>query len=193
MTLYRCFAWNQAAQDDEPDTPKWCPRPFQGEGRHDNPDVYGCLYLSDRALSCVAEQLAAFRGQRLLPSMLVRRGLPLALAQFEIADQAKFVDLDDPDVLKAERLRPSRVATRDRSVTQPQALSVFKRHPKVAGLSWWSTWEAQWRNVTLFERALKQLRLAQVEVLTLTHPAVQDAAEWFGLRPMAPDAERARH
>ena len=149
--------------------------------------------ISDRALSCVAEQLAAFRGQRLLPSMLVRRGLPLALAQFEIADQAKFVDLDDPDVLKAERLRPSRVATRDRSVTQPQALSVFKRHPKVAGAFPRSTWEAQWRNVTLFERALKQLRLAQVEVLTLTHPAVQDAAEWFGLRPMAPDAERARH
>ncbi len=106
MTLYRCFAWNQAAKDDEPDTPKWCPRPFQGEGRHDNPDVYGCLYLSDRALSCVAEQFAAFRGQRLLPSMLVRRGLPLALAQFEIAEQVRFLDLDDPEVLTSERLRP---------------------------------------------------------------------------------------
>lgn len=193
MTFYRCFAWNQSAHDEEPDSPRWCPRPFQGEGRHDNPEVYGCLYLADRPLSCVAEQFAAFRGQRLLPSMLTRRGLPLALARFEMPDHARFLDLDDPAVLTSEHLRPSRVATRDRSVTQPQALAVFRRHPKVAGLWWWSAWEAQWRNVTLFDRALRQLRLEHVEVLTLAHPAVQDAAEWFGLRPMAPEHDRARH
>ena len=193
MTLYRCFAWNQAANDDEPDHPRWCPRPFQGEGRHDNPDVYGCLYLSDRSLSCVAEQFAAFRGQRLIPSMLVRRGLPLALARFELPDQSPFLDLDDPEVLARLTLRPSHVATRDRSITQPQALAAYRQRPRVAGLSWWSTWEAQWRNVTLFDRALRQLRVEQVEVLTLEHPAVQEAADWFGLRPMPAEAGRTRH
>lgn len=194
MTLYRCFAWNQAAGDDQPDTARWCPRPFQGEGRHDNPDAYGCLYLSDRPLSCVAEQFAAFRGQRLIPSMLVRRGLPLALARFELAEQAVLLDFDDPDVLKRATLRPSRVATRDRAITQPQALAAFRQRPRVSGLSWWSTWEAQWRNVTLFDRAVRHLRVEQVEVLTPTHPAVQEAADWFGLRPMLPEPERAaRH
>ena len=184
MTLYRCFAWKQDARDGEPDTPLWCPRPFQGEGRHDNPDTYGCLYLADRPLSCVVEQFAAFRGQRLLPSMLLRRGLPLALARFELSDRTSFVDLDDPDVLVQEQLRPSRVATRERSVTQPQALAVFRRHRRTAGLRWWSVWEAQWANTTLFDRAVPVLRQVQVDVLTFDHPAVQEAAEWFGLRPV---------
>src|SRR6478752_1678 len=51
------------ARDDAVDGPLWFPQPYQGEGRHDNPDEYGCLYLADRAVSCVVEQLAAFRGQ----------------------------------------------------------------------------------------------------------------------------------
>lgn len=193
MILHRCFAWNQSAREDEPDGARWCPQPFQGEGRHDNPDLYGCLYLSDRPLSCIVEQLAAFRGQRLLPSMLTRRGLPLALASFEIPDSARFVDLDDPAVLIRERLRPSLVATRERSLTQPQARAVYRRQKSVAGLFWWSIWEAQWRNATLFDRALTRVRVTQVEVLSLSHPAVQDAADWFGLRPMTPETPRPRH
>lgn len=193
MTLYRCFAWDQAAEEGQPDSPLWCPRPFQGEGRHDNPDTYGCLYLSDRPLSCVVEQLAAFRGQRLLPSMLTRRGLPLALAAFEVPASLRFVNLDDPAVLVRQQLRPSQVATRDRSVTQPQALAVYRRQKAVAGLLWWSTWEAQWCNATLFDRAVPRMRLTQVDALTLAHPAVQEAAEWFGLRPMSPETVRARH
>ncbi len=67
MILYRCFAWNRDARNDAADGPLWFPRIFQGDGRHDNPDVYGCLYLADRAVSCIVEQLAPFRGQRSPP------------------------------------------------------------------------------------------------------------------------------
>jgi hypothetical protein len=182
VILYRCFAWSSAARADAPDGPLWFPRMFQGEGRHDNPDTYGCLYLADRAVSCVVEQLAAFRGQRLTASLLKRRGLPLALAQIELDDRAIVVDLDDPAVLRRERLRPSRVATRTRSVTQPEALALYRKHPGAAGLRWWSTWEALWANFTLFDRAEPSLRLVSVDALTLAHPAVTDAAELFGLR-----------
>src|SRR6266568_1142505 len=63
---------------------------------------------ADRAESCIAEQLAAFRGQRLVASILRRRGLPLALARVELGDDAELIDLDDPAVLNRERLRPSR-------------------------------------------------------------------------------------
>ncbi len=182
MTLYRCFAWSASAKPSDVDGPLWCPRPFQGEGRHDNPGVYGCLYLADRPLSCIVEQLAAFRGQRLIASMLVRRGLPLALARFEIADDVPLIDFDDVGVLKRERLRPSRVATRERGVTQPQALSIYRRHPQAAGIKWWSVWESQWANITLFDRAIKLLRLVNVEALTLRHASLREAAEWFGLR-----------
>ena len=182
MTLYRCFAWRRGARDDAPDGPLWFPRVFQGEGRHDNPDAYGCLYLSDRPESCIVEQLAAFRGQRLMASILRRRGLPLALARLELDDDAGLLDLDDPAVLRRERLRPSRVATRRRAITQPQALDLYRRHPAAAGLRWWSAWEALWVNVTLFDRAAAGLRVVDVHELTLEDPNLLEAAELFGLR-----------
>ena len=182
MTLYRCFAWNRGAADTATDGPLWYPRPFQGDGRHDNPDVYGCVYLADRPVSCVVEQIAAFRGQRFTSALLRRRGLPLALAQIELDPGATLIDLDDPVVLRRERLRPSIVATTRRTVTQPQALALYRRHTAAAGLRWWSRWEALWSNVTVFDRASASLTLTDVRVLTLEDAAVLEAAEFFGLR-----------
>jgi hypothetical protein len=182
VILYRCFAWRRGARDDAVDGTLWVPRVFQGDGRHDNPDLYGCLYLADRPLSCVAEQLAAFRGQRLSAALLRRRGLPLALAAIELDDRAALIDLDDPVVLRREDLRPSRVATRDRSITQPQARLMYRRHRGAAGLRWWSSWEALWVNVTLFDRAASRLRVMETRELALDDPALVEAAEWFGLR-----------
>jgi hypothetical protein len=182
VTLYRAFAWREAARPSEPDGPLWFPRVFQGDGRHDNAEVYGCLYLSDLPESCIVEQLAAFRGQRLTAALLRRRGLPLALAQLELDDRAELIDLDDPSVLVREGLRPSHVATRDRATTQPRALELYRAHKKAAGLRWWSTWEALWANATIFERAAKSLKVTDVSPLTLAHPALLAAAEFFGLR-----------
>jgi hypothetical protein len=182
VTLYRCFAWRRGARDDGPDGPLWYPRMFQGDGRHDNPDVYGCLYLSDRPQSCIVEQLAPFRGQRLTAAILRRRSLPLALARLELNDRAVLLDLDDPAVLTREQLRPSRVATRDRAITQAQALNLHRRHPEAAGLRWWSAWEALWCNVTLFDRAARALGVVDVRELTLEDQDVRSAAEFFGLR-----------
>ena len=58
----------------------------------------------------MVEQLALFRGQRLIPELLVRRGLPLAVAAIELPDRAQVIDLDDPLVLAEHELRPSLVA-----------------------------------------------------------------------------------
>jgi hypothetical protein len=182
VILYRCFAWNERARRDGMDGPLWFPRPYQGEGRHDNADLYGCLYLADRAVSCVVEQLARFRGQRLTPSLLRRRELPLALAELELDDLAALLDLDEPAVLKRERLHPSLVATRHRDVTQPQARTLYEGHPETVGLRWWSTYESLWANVTLFDRSAPHLRLREVRILTLDDPAVLEAADFFALR-----------
>jgi hypothetical protein len=181
VILFRCFAWDAAAGPDGRDGPLWYPREFQGEGRHDNPDLYGCLYLADRSVSAVVEQLARFRGQRLSATLLRRRGLPLALAQLELADAVELVDLDDPSVLRRERLRPSIVATRDRAITQPQARALHARHPKAAGLRWWSTYEALWMHVTLFDRAARELRVREVRALAIDDPAVVEAAQRFAM------------
>lgn len=185
MILYRCFAWNETARPTEPDGPLWFPRIFQGEGRHDNPEMYGCLYLADRALSCIIEQIAQFRGQRLTPAVLRRRGLPLALAEMELGDEVELVDLDDPIVLRRERLRPSLVATRNRSLTQPQARALYRAHPAAAGLRWWSTYESVWMHVTLFDRVRPELGLRSVRALDISDAAVLEAAEWFAL-PIRP-------
>jgi hypothetical protein len=182
VTLYRCFAWNSRADHAEPDGPLWCPRPFQGEGRHDNPDLYGCLYLADRPLSAIVEQLARFRGQRLTPALLRRRGLPLGLATLALDARAEIADLDDPAVLTRERLRPSLVATRNRALTQPQARAFHQQQPRLAGLRWWSTYESEWMHVTVFERASKRLRVESVDALTVDDAAVQEAAEFFAMR-----------
>jgi len=182
VILHRCFAWNERARPDRPDGALWFPRPYQGDGRHDNVDLYGCLYLSEQAISCIVEQLARFRGQRLLPALLRRRGLSLALAELELPDDAVLVDLDDPAVLRRERLRPSRVATRAREVTQPQARALYERHAGAAGLRWWSTFEAQWLNVTVFDRAAADLRLVSVRKLAVEDAEIVAAADVLGLR-----------
>jgi hypothetical protein len=181
VILHRCFAWAERARSSDPDGPLWFPRPFQGDGRHDNPSVYGCMYVADREVSAVSEQLARFRGRRLLPELLSRRGLPLAVAAIELPDRAQLVDLDDPGVLAEHELRPSLVATRHRNVTQPQALGIYRRHRFAAGLRWWSTFESLWANFTIFARAARRLEVGGVRALRVDDPAVIEAADFLGI------------
>jgi hypothetical protein len=184
VRLWRALPLDRGGQADEPGGPLWFPREQQGAGRHDNPDLYGCLYVSEEPVSAVAELLAPFRGTGTLsPSMLVRFGLPLALASLELPDGATVVDLDDPLALSAESLRPSRVATRRRSVTQGQAAEIHISHPEAIAIRWWSTLEASWINWTLFERAAGAFELERLAELTIDAPVVLEAADFLGLSP----------
>jgi len=56
--LYRCFGWLRAANLREPGGALYVPRDHQGAGRHDNPDLYGALYLSESPVGAIAELLA---------------------------------------------------------------------------------------------------------------------------------------
>jgi hypothetical protein len=69
-------------------------------------------------------------------------------------------------------------------VTQPQARALHEEHPDTAGIRWWSTFEAQWLNVTLFDRAAAALRLVAARTLTVEDEDVSAAAEVLGLRPV---------
>lgn len=161
----------------------WFPRESQRAGRHDNPELYGCLYTSAEPLSVVVESLAPYRGAgRFSASMLVRAGLPLAISELELSDDVEVLDLDDPAVLVAEGLRPSLVATRQRPVTQRVAVQLFERHRKAGALLWWSTLEASWSNATVFDRAAGSLSARRTEQLTPGHPLVREAAAFLALR-----------
>jgi hypothetical protein len=72
------------------------------------------------------------------------------------------------------------VATRERAITQPQALAVY-RDTDAFGIRWWSIFESLWANYTLFDRAVRRLRLQDVRRLTLDDGAVVEAADFLGL------------
>jgi hypothetical protein len=180
LIVHRALPWERRVGETEAGGPLWFPRQLQGHGRHDNPDVYGCLYVSEEPISCIAERLAPFRGGRLEASLLVQRGLPLALVSIDMPDGGNMIDLDDPRRLTRERLRPSTVATRDRTATQRYAADLHERHQPVA-LRWWSTLEASWANLTLFDRVAPRLALEGVRVLAPDDPDVLAAADALGL------------
>jgi hypothetical protein len=118
--------------------------------------------------------------------MLTRAGLPLALAELRLKDGVELVDLDDPRVLLRERLRPSEVATRSRTITQGYAVRLFDRHREAIGLRWWSTLEARLENVTLYDRAAPHMSVGRVTPLALTDAPVREAAELLGLSVTRP-------
>lgn len=182
MRLWRALPLDRRAKAEEAGGALWFPLLQQGGGRHDNPDLYGCLYVAEEPVSAVAELLAPFRGTgRLLPSMLVRYGKPLSLAALDLDDGITVVDLDDPSTLLATGLRPSLVATRRRQATQRQAAEIYEAHAGAFGLRWWSTLESSWINWTIFDRAAPSLELAVTEELTVEHPIVHEAADLLGL------------
>jgi RES domain len=186
VILWRVLPWRRDARPTDPGGALWFPRELQGAGRHDNPDLYGCLYVGERPVSPIAEALAPFRGAgALTEGMLMRTGVPLALVQLSLADDrlagGEILDLDDPRVLLDVELRPSRVATGERAVTQADAARLFSGRPALAGLRWWSAIEASLANLTVFDRAQSTLDVVDVNRLTLTDAAVREAAELLGL------------
>lgn len=195
MILWRALPWRARSAPTEPGGALWFPRELQGAGRHDNPDRYGCLYAAADPVAAVAECLAPFRGTgRLSEAMLTRAGLPIALAELRLEGGERgggggCVDLDDARVLVRERLRPSQVATRSRTVTQAYATRLFDRHPQALGLRWWSTLEAGLTNLTLYDRAAPYLSSEHVGALTLSDAPVREAAELLGLAFNLPESQ----
>jgi hypothetical protein len=182
VIAWRVLPVDPAAATDATGGPLWFPRVYQGAARHDNPDAYGCLYVAQTPMSAVAEALSPFRGRgALTTAMLERAGRPLSLVALDLREPHGLLDLDEPATLAAEGLRPSGIATRVRATTQRDALRLFHRHRRATGLRWWSTIEASWINLTIFDRARRRLRVRSVELLGAEHEAVRGAAAELGL------------
>jgi hypothetical protein len=179
--LYRLFPRLLGAGPHDPGGALYVPRFDQGAGRHDFPDLYGVLYLSRQAVSPLAEHLRILRTRTVTERHLSSEGRLLSLATVDDGGVGDILDLDDPRSLVQRSLRPSAVATRNRELTQSMAVAIYEEG--VPGFQWWSTIEASWINVTLFEdRVMDQLTLTgDPEPLTLEHPAVREAAEAVGV------------
>ena len=178
--LYRVYRALDGAAATARGGPLYVPRDRQGAGRHDSPGRYGAYYAARSEVAAVAETIQAFRGRDLGPDDLeLADGSHLALATLDESGPGAVVDLDDPATLVSEGWRPSGVASRDRMVTQAMAVRAFEAG--ALGLSWWSTLDAAWTNLTLFaERTLETgavVVAGRPEALSLRHPAVVAAAD----------------
>ncbi len=182
--LFRVFRALDGVAQDARGGPLFVPRERQGAGRHDSPGRYGAYYAARTAEAAVAESIQALRGRDLTDDDLeLADGSRLTLATLEDSEVAELLDLDEPSVLVREGWRPSGVASRDRAVTQAMAVRAFDED--ALGLSWWSTLDAAWTNVTLFaERTLMAGAVTvegSPERLTLKHPAVTAAADHLAI------------
>jgi hypothetical protein len=145
-------------------------------------------------VAAVAETIQAFRGRDLSPEDLeLADGSRLTLASYDDTALTALLDLDDPAVLLEEGWRPSGVASRDRAVTQAMAVRAFEAG--ALGLSWWSTLDAAWTNVTLFAERTLQAGAVVVEgspePLSMRHPALVAAAEHLAV-PLVARRRRRR-
>ncbi len=198
--LFRVFRASPGAADTERGGPLYVPRDRQGAGRHDSPGRYGAFYAARSADAATAEAIQAFRGRDLGNDDLeLADGSVLALATLDDSalDGEAFgaiSDLDDPGVLLREGWRPSGVASRDRTITQAMAVRFFDAG--ALGLSWWSTLDAAWTNVTLFaERTIDAGALVltgEAEALSVGHPALVAAADHLAIPLVSRQRRRRR-
>lgn len=180
--LFRVSPMIEGAPDHEPGGALYVPRHRQGSGRVDNPEHYGTFYAAASPVAAVAERLQGFRGLKLSPVDLrvpgpTRRRVPLAITRYETLDDHDR-DLDHPRALEEHDLIPSDIATRDRAVTQGWALRIW-REQRWRGVRFWSSLEAKWPVIARW--TVDDLRVREVETLTMFHPAVRQAADFLAI------------
>jgi hypothetical protein len=170
--LYRVLPWLDDAREGQPGHPLYIPTP-QGAGRVDNPEHYLILYASDVPAGAVGEAFGnhSVWTPELLEGPPLMQGSRRALATYEGDSEA--LDLDDPAALVERGLKPSRVVTRDRSVTQSWALDVFQER-RWDGVRWWSFHHPEWGSFGLWN--VTSLTVADVQPLERDSAALTEAA-----------------
>jgi hypothetical protein len=180
--FYRVFPFLPKAAPGEPGGALYMPP--QGGGRLDNPDLFSVLYLGDSAAGAVAEAFgrfpewpaSLFEGSPSLP------GSSRALARYHLPETARLCDLDDPDQLRALRLRPSEVVSRDYTLTRAWARRIHEQG-RWAGVRWWSYYDPRWASAGLWKTG--RLTVEEVRVLRRDHAAVVEASRTI-LRRIVP-------
>ncbi len=181
MKLYRVCYRRAHAAPREAGGLLYIPR--QGAGRIDSPDArYAVLYLGKSPAGACAEVF--YRGRyRVHWTRDMLRALPTGdcrvLAWYDITDAAAICDLNDPREMLRQRLTPSRIMTRDRTVTQAWASAIFEQGA-FSGIQWWSYCDAKWMTLGIWDQTT--IGAYGFEELTLEHPAIKEAAETMEVR-----------
>jgi hypothetical protein len=183
VLVYRIFGFDPAARASEPGTPDYLHRAAQGNQRLDNPSIYDMWCYSLSPAGAVAEVFGDLPvwSDEMFPTPYLPGGRR-DLGIFEIADDLRIIDMDDPRTLIERGIRPTQVVARNASVTQAWAQGIFEETNDVGaqrwdGIRWWSFWGARWINIGLWVPRDSGVRhtLVNVEQLDLHHYAVESA------------------
>ena len=171
MNVHRVLPWNPSAAADEPGGALYAPA--SASNRVSNPSLYREIYVASAPEAAVAEALGDLVVWR--PATFVHPIGTLAMATYELHDDAPIFDLDDIDQLRALGItRPSRVVTPDRTATQAWARQIFESE-RYAGVRWWSHFNADWTALAIWNLDVLRVRDAP-QPLRIDAPAVVDAA-----------------
>jgi hypothetical protein len=153
MKVYRAF-YNKAGIQSplEKGGPLYIAREYQGGGRHDLANE-GIFYCSLETVSAVAERIKPFRNMKINnDDLIMKDGSKLALASYELKG-ANLVDFRDARELIKMKIAPADIGTQDREVSQK--LSAAVHQSEADGFIWWSTINAKWSNLSLFDSKTK--------------------------------------
>lgn len=147
---------------------------MQGAGRVDNPGLYRVLYAGDSATGAVAERFGNLSAwtESMFGTGSALAGMRMALVEYE-AEALRVLDLDDPAALLERRLRPSRIVTPERTVTQQWARSIHEE-TLWDGVRWWSYWDSRWSSFGIWTTT--GVVPVRVTPLSRADPAVQEAS-----------------
>lgn len=175
MLVYRVFPYLVSARPGEPGHPLYEHRPQRGS-RADHPD-YFVWYLARQAEAACGEtfgNLAVWTQEMFdFPN-----GARRTLGVYDLPDDLRICDLDDPHRLAELGLRPTQVVARNLAVTSEWAHRIWSQQsPAVDGrrwqaVQWWSFHRPTWTVLASWERPAS----VSVERLDLEHPAVMAAA-----------------
>ena len=177
MLVYRVIPYLPAARRGQPGHPLYEHRPQRG-GRIDHPD-YHVWYLSRLAEAACGETFGNLA--RWDPSMLEFPQLPgarRALGVYQLPDQLRILDLDDPAQLVRLSLRPTQIVIRNPTVTRAWGHRIWSEVDPHTGerawqaVSWWSYHRPSWSVLASWSRP----QCLRVETLEPGHPALVDAA-----------------
>lgn len=182
LILWRVFPWDQSSAPGAQFSPTYI-APGQRTGRFDLDDHPPVLYLAESAPHALGEALQGFRGRTIGPAHLRRHGFPLAIAPVEVAPAiaARLPDLNDPPTLARLGVRPDRLASHDRTVTQGIARALHTEGH--AGFRWWSALTGEWHGTVLFtdRYAAAEVTVGPPRILTVGDPDLITAAQMLGM------------
>lgn len=178
MLVYRVFPYLDSAPPGTPGHPLYEHRPQRG-GRADHPDYY-VWYVARQSEAACGETFGNI--SRWTDSMFEFPAVPgarRALGIYELPDDLRICDLDDPRRLVELGLRPTQVVTRNLAVTSAWAHRIWSEKSAATGgqawqaVQWWSFHRPHWTVLASWE----QPRFVGVEALGLSHPAIDAAAK----------------